>query len=138
MPSVHVSEETFNRLKQIAETFVDRDPEDVIKRLLSHEETCNGIRRSVPAQPTGDTISHATGDTTSKAHQEKLRGPYLHVKSGGRFNTQHAAAIAEYGHKCVGPGQHNPNHLKYGCSEDSTWWSRVKEALTSGDLVRVG
>jgi hypothetical protein len=34
MPHIQLSEETLNRLKALAEPFVDREPEDVIRRLL--------------------------------------------------------------------------------------------------------
>lgn len=34
MPSVQISDETLDRLKSVAEPFVDKEPEDVIRRLL--------------------------------------------------------------------------------------------------------
>ena len=43
MPHIQLSDETLNRLKALAEPFVDREPEDVIRRLLdkNDRETCS-------------------------------------------------------------------------------------------------
>jgi hypothetical protein len=44
MPHIQLSDETLNRLKALAEPFVDREPEDVIRRLLDKHEQ---VRRNL-------------------------------------------------------------------------------------------
>ena len=57
---IHVSEDTMSRLKSCAEPFIDKEPEDVIRRLLDTYEKPNGrgSRSANPSRQTQDpTIS---------------------------------------------------------------------------------
>jgi len=69
MPTITVSDETYQRLQELAVPFQDREPEDVIRRLLNSKTT-----NPAPVAPTGgrELSSHAG----RIPHGSKLRARY--------------------------------------------------------------
>lgn len=101
MPSIEISNDTFNRLKALAEPFVDK-PEDVIRRLL------NGAKPSAPTATEGnrDSGSDLVSSAGRVPHGTRLKANYrgqeyqAEVKNGGiewngsSYSSISAAAVA--------------------------------------------
>ena len=68
---ITVSEEVFARLSRLARPFVDRAPEDVIRRLLDQNEPANGkATRSLDGE-TSAAVSHGNRSTASRVPRER-------------------------------------------------------------------
>jgi len=107
MQTIHLSDNTFEKLKALAIPFEDKDPEDVILRLIKHAESSSRVARSRIESvtlngPEADLVSHAG----RIPHGSQLRATYkgrqynAEVRdgrvdwNGDRFSSLSSAAIA--------------------------------------------
>ena len=80
---IRISEDTMARLKACAEPFKDRDPEDVIRRLLDERDRNDGHRKQnnrSGESESEDSMTPPGSDTKSRAPRE--RGATIEI--GGR------------------------------------------------------
>lgn len=101
MPTIHISEETYRRLQELAVPFQDREPEDVIRRLLSRTEV------ELPEdRPEGNQQRDLVSYAGRIPHGSKLRASYKGIEfeaeihdatvlwNGREFDSVSSAAVA--------------------------------------------
>ena len=81
MPHIHLSDEALNRLKALAEPFVDREPEDVIRRLLdkNDRETRSLTPFTSIGGPLTDMASTNTMERSTESRVPRERGTEVEI-----------------------------------------------------------
>jgi hypothetical protein len=71
--AIQLSDETLDRLKALAEPFVDREPEDVIRRLLdSHEQKTRSLAQSSSPSPVGSVSDQSDAELVERSIQSRV------------------------------------------------------------------
>jgi hypothetical protein len=81
MPHIQLSDETLNRLKALAEPFVDLEPEDVIRRLLdkNYRETCSPTPFTSIGGPMTDMASTNPMERSIESRVPRERGVEVEI-----------------------------------------------------------
>ena len=81
MPHIQLSDEILDRLKALAEPFVDKEPEDVIRRLLhNHERAARGLAQGASVSDSlSEMVSANLMGRSTKSRVPRERGAEVEI-----------------------------------------------------------